>query len=491
MFASKRITTAIVSHQQQTGLLFKNVIQHSNKSSAVFTVIHKGYATNQEDAAKYSYLQGEKTKPNEHTIGYHLSALARAAPHHNAVRSSHQQLTHSYATLKKNVEALACGLLELGLRPGDRLGLIQGTNVEHLVTQLACAKLGAALVEFTNVKTAKDFTRMMELFRPRIVVAPQKLGKVDYYKMLYNEIFPELKQRDSVGDYVLPFKSKAFPYCRQVLLTSFTGERGTPTYQFKDVFCYGPFGYYENPLRRIAMTLTPEDPALITFNGSDVNKATPIVYSQQNLITVGQLLSKELGLKSSDRVMVPSYQDNAFGAALGNFTAFTSGATVVYPSEEWNAAETLKQLSQEQCTTLFIKGSELEQLVDSKDLSKYKFETLKNIVVDSSASPDLISKAKSALNVTNVVRSVGSDEVSGVLTVNDKVAPNTEVKITRQQDGKIVHRDTVGDIKVKGPIVAKGWWNDVGLMQPKLDEDGWFSTGKVGKINAEGKLSLQ
>lgn len=56
------------------------------------------------------------------------------------------------------MEALACGLTEMGLRPGDRLALNQGMNAEQLVTLLACAKIGAIMVPLPEIKTAKDMT---------------------------------------------------------------------------------------------------------------------------------------------------------------------------------------------------------------------------------------------------------------------------------------------------------------------------------------------
>lgn len=113
------------------------------------------------------------------------------------------------------------------------------------------------------------------------------------------------------------------------------------------------------------------------------------------------------------------------------------------------------------------------------------------ILKDGSVSAELISKAKGAFKIDNIVKAFGSDEVTGLLTLNEKVAPSTELKITRKQDGKIVHRDTIGDLKVKGPIVAKGWWNEIGVMNPAVDEDGWFSTGKVAKLDTEGRLVIQ
>lgn len=79
--------------------------------------------------------------------------------------------------------------------------------------------------------------------------------------------------------------------------------------------------------------------------------------------------------------MALNMQDSLFGTVLGNFTAFAAGATVVYPSDEWNPSETLKSLQQEQCSALFARGSEVEQLIDHKEFTKFKFDALKSIVV--------------------------------------------------------------------------------------------------------------
>lgn len=483
MFAKKSARFASNFRNSNASLRVANILQSSKYSTPA-----------DADAAKYSYLKGDSSIPlNANTVGFHLSARARQLPFANSVRSAHQKTNYTNSAVKRHVEALACGLLELGLRPGDNLGFIQGTNTEHIVAMLACAKLGARLVEMSFAKNAKDFTRAMEYFRPRIVIAPTKAGKTDYVKMFKTEIFPELTRRESLGDYTLPFKSKYFPFCKQVLFSNYAASEGTKpgALTLKEVLLYGPFGYYENPLRRIAMDLSVDDGSLIVMNGgAEIGKNKAIVYSQQNLISAGQILSNAIGAKQTDRVMVGNMQDTGvFNAAIGNYTAFAANATVVYASEEWNALETLKALQQEQCTILFAKGEEVEALIDHKEFSKHKSEHLKTIVVDSSASIEAINKIKGAFSTNNVFKCFGPEEVSGILTVNDKLTPNTEVKITRD-DGKIVHRDTIGVLKVRSPLAVKGTWTDLGFVPSERDEDGWLNTRKLAKLNAEGRLIL-
>ncbi|EFC47093.1 hypothetical protein NAEGRDRAFT_78952 [Naegleria gruberi] len=393
-------------------------------------------------------------------------------PHANALKCTHQNVNWSYSTLKKHVEALACGLTEMGLRPGDRLALNQGMNAEQLVTLLACAKIGAILVPLPEIKTAKDMTRFMELVRPRVLVSSTKIGNRNYYKMI-REVVPEL----SLSELHLPFKSKKFPFCKQILFTDIKEKPKEGTYQLKDVLVYGPFGYYESPLRRIAMELEPNNPSLILFNDKNPDKATTTVYSHKNLLNAGSTVAKALNLKQGDRVMVPKYSTTPSGAILGNFASFVSGGVIVYPSEEYNIATTLSLLSKEKCTTLFTEPQDLDDLLNHADFSKNTYDDLKNVVIcaplgfDSTTALALIKQKLP--QVTNTLVVSGLEESSGVLTINGQLVDNTEVKIVD------------GTLQIKGPLVANGKWQDIGHVGFETNQDGWVST-KYQKAKIEG-----
>eukprot|EP01027_Heterolobosea_sp_BB2_P009411 GEZU01013877.1.p1 GENE.GEZU01013877.1~~GEZU01013877.1.p1 ORF type:complete len:489 (+),score=152.94 GEZU01013877.1:50-1516(+) len=435
---------------------------------------------------KYSYFKTETSEPvfNE-TIGYWLSSQVKKTPYSNALRSVHQKINWSFQDLKRHSEAFANGLLELGLRPGDRLGIIQGTNAEQLVASIACAKVGAILTEFQEVKNDKDFERYMQLFRPRLVMMPSKFGKIDYNKMLH-DMMPEMKRAIDGS----PIKAKRYPFLKRILYTDVNLETDTPgASRFSDVLLYGPFGYYENPLRRIALTLTPDTPAMILLNNKDVNKAKPVVLSQKNLLNAGHILGAKLGLTAGDRVMIPQYLNTVLGAVLGNYSAITRGATVVYPSEFYNPAETLSLLAKEQCTALFATAQDLQQLLTHKDLGKHNYATLRAVVVDDSATPELKESIKSKLGVQQVVTIKGDNEYSGIFEIDGQIPPNTEVKVVRE-DNKILPIGAYGQLKIKGPHTAAGYWNDIGLMTNELEADGWFGAYKGATIGADGKLTV-
>src|SRR5258708_19183811 len=94
-----------------------------------------------------SYVRGEAEMPLlVETIG---SAFVRTVERPGdciALVVSHQQIAWSYTELASQVEAFAAGLLRLGLRPGDRIGIWAPNCAEWTVTQYAAAKLGLILV---------------------------------------------------------------------------------------------------------------------------------------------------------------------------------------------------------------------------------------------------------------------------------------------------------------------------------------------------------
>ncbi|MDB5435548.1 MAG: AMP-binding protein, partial [Phenylobacterium sp.] len=94
-----------------------------------------------------SYVNGASAQPLlGQTIGACFDATCAAHPGQMALISRHQNIRWTYAELKERVDALAAGLLALGLEPGDRIGVWAPNCAEWALTQFATAKAGLILV---------------------------------------------------------------------------------------------------------------------------------------------------------------------------------------------------------------------------------------------------------------------------------------------------------------------------------------------------------
>src|SRR6202451_4287082 len=80
------------------------------------------------------------------TIGVHFDKVAARFADRDALIVRQQNIRWTYGGLKEKTDALAAGLLALGLSPGDRVGIWSPNNAEWVVTQFATAKAGLILV---------------------------------------------------------------------------------------------------------------------------------------------------------------------------------------------------------------------------------------------------------------------------------------------------------------------------------------------------------
>ena len=67
--------------------------------------------------------------------------------------------------------------------------------------------------------------------------------------------------------------------------------------------------------------------------------------------------------------------------------------------------------------------------------------------------------------------------------------PGVGVRV-RGDDGRDVPGGEIGGIQVKGPNVFKGYWRMPGKTNEEFTDDGWFKTGDVGRIDADGYVTI-
>ena len=67
--------------------------------------------------------------------------------------------------------------------------------------------------------------------------------------------------------------------------------------------------------------------------------------------------------------------------------------------------------------------------------------------------------------------------------------PGVELKVT-DAEGQPVAQGEIGSIEVRGPNVFKGYWQMPEKTAAELRDDGWFITGDLGRIDADGYVSI-
>jgi acyl-CoA synthetase (AMP-forming)/AMP-acid ligase II len=104
-----------------------------------------------------------------HPYAYYLGRAARWHPDHVAVIQGATRLT--YRELDQRASALACALSGLGVRPGDRVAVLQSNNHEFMEALAGAARAGAAFVPMLGALTESDHAYILDDCGARILIA--------------------------------------------------------------------------------------------------------------------------------------------------------------------------------------------------------------------------------------------------------------------------------------------------------------------------------
>lgn len=243
---------------------------------------------------QFSELQGPASVPLlDQLVGYYVNVQSRKMYYKDFLRIEHQAVRWAFADIRKNSEALAHGLLQVGLRPGNKVLAIQPCNCETLVMQLACAKIGVLLciVPHSNI-TADKLRYYLNEFQPTLlagrewmIVPEVKQGEVvernmHFWDTIYN-VLPELGL-SYPGQKFQWLHSQEFYHLKKVIITDHNMNL-LGVSPLRRMLVWGPFSYYEQRLRRLSALLHPDDPILALEDPKPMAEDKPhVVFSHRN-----------------------------------------------------------------------------------------------------------------------------------------------------------------------------------------------------------------
>src|SRR6516162_9793388 len=139
-----------------------------------------------------SYVHGASDAPFiGDTIGVHFDRMVERFGERDALIVRHQHVRWTYRELKERVDAFAAGLLALGLKRGDRIGIWSPNNAEWVITQLATAKAGLILVNINPAYRLAELESALNKAGCVALVTAAQFKSSDYLAML-RQLAPEL-----------------------------------------------------------------------------------------------------------------------------------------------------------------------------------------------------------------------------------------------------------------------------------------------------------
>ena len=443
-----------------------------------------------------SYVSGATDRPLRFvTIAQLLDEAVAAHGARDAAIFHAERRTLSWYDLQRESDALAAGLLALGIRRGNRVGIWAPNRTEWLLAQFATARIGAILVNINPAYQSAELEYALNKVRCRAFVTARGHKSSDYLATL-RSLAPEL---DRPGEPVL--ESRRLPHLKHVIVLG-AGEVPARAQRFDDVVRQaGPAQRARLPA--LAAALDPDDAINIQFTSGTTGAPKGATLSHFNIVNNARFCAEAMALTEADRLCIPVPLYHCFGMVLGVLACVAVGATMVFPGEGFDAQATLDAVERHRCTALHGVPTMFVALLAQGDLARRDVSSLRTGIMAGAPCPiETMRRVVGELHMREVTIAYGMTETSPVsfqsgvadplerrVSTVGRIHPHVEVKIV-DAAGRIVPVGTQGELCTRGYSVMRGYWEDEARTREVIDAAGWMHTGDLATIDAEGWCNI-
>ena len=438
-----------------------------------------------------SYVSGTSSQPLIGlTIGRYFDAACAAHAQREALVVCHQQVRLSYAELRAQVDAVACGLLRLGLRPGDRIGIWSTNNLEWALTQFAAAKAGLVLVTINPAYRRSELEYALNKVGCRALVLAPVIKSSDCVEIL-GSLAPELATAEPGR-----LRAAALPALETVIRIG--AQRAPGMLAFAELLT-APAAAELEQLQQLGETLQFDDAVNIQFTSGTTGNPKGATLSHHNILNNGYFSGAAMRLAAGERVCIPVPLYHCFGMVLGNLACLTHGATMVYPAESFDPLASLAAAQAERCTAMYGVPTMFIAMLEHPRFGEFDLSSLRTGIMAGSPCPvEVMKSVIGRMGMREVTIAYGMTETSPVsfqsgvedslerrVATVGRIHPHCEVKIV-DPEGRIVPRGEAGELCTRGYSVMLGYWGDEAKTAEVLDRNGWMHTGDLATLDEQG-----
>jgi acyl-CoA synthetase (AMP-forming)/AMP-acid ligase II len=375
------------------------------------------------------------------TVAEILRRHARSRGAHPLLVCDDERL--SYAEAERRSAELARGLVALGAGKGTHVGLLYPNGAAFVIAMLAAARIGAVVVPFSTFATARELQEQLSHSDVVILLATASFRSHDYRQRLAE----------------IP----SVPLLRHVLIDAAPAEKVD-----------------EALLEALEDDVDGSDTLAIVYTSGSTSAPKGVVHTHAALLEHQTNLNEIRGLTAQDKLFCNSPFFWIGGFAFGLVAALVAGSTLVCSNAE-DAGETLDLLEVEKpnITNGFAAG--IAHLArhpsfPQRDLSSMRRGNLYPIMAPEArpADPELRHNMLGMTEAGSVVLISGdeTDQPEHRRGSFGEPAPGFETKIVD------------GELCIRGPYVMQRYYKR--SREESFDADGWFHTGDLVRIDADG-----
>lgn len=426
----------------------------------------------------------------DHTLGEILEKWVFETPEQEFIVYPDRNLRFTYAEFNDRVDRLAKGLIYIGVKPGDKVGIWAKNVPDWLTFMFATAKIGAILVTVNTNYKLSELEYILRNADIHTFCMVDGYRDSDYVQMVF-ELVPELKEQPR-GELV----SEKFPELKNVVFIGQQKHRGM--FNTQELLLLG--GHVDHSdLDCIQETLTCHDVVMMQYTSGTTGFPKGVMLSHHNILNNGYSVGQCMKYTSDDRLLVCVPLFHCFGSVLSVCAIVSHGATMVLV-EDFDPLMVLASVQKEKCTalngvpTMFI--AELNHpMFDMFDLSSLRT----GIMAGSLCPIETMNQVMTRMHAKDIIIVYGLTETSPGMTATRThnspevrattvgfELPNVEVTIFNPENRQECAPGEQGEICCRGYNVMKGYYKNEEATRKTIDKDGWLHSGDLAVKTENG-----
>lgn len=425
---------------------------------------------------KLSYTNGASNIPLlGETIDENLRKTVAKFPNNDALISAHQHYRATYTEFYEQVTAVAKGLIALGVKSGDRVGIWSPNCYEWTLLQYATAKIGAIMVNINPAYRTSELIYVINQSGLSYIFSAIQFKTSHYKKMIEDarEFTDTLRKEVYWGEsweYFLAQGKKV-------------SDEKLQSYEAKVQF---------------------DDPVNIQYTSGTTGNPKGVTLTHHNILNNAYFIGVRMNYTDKDRVCIPVPFYHCFGMVIGNLCCTAHGATMVIPNDSFDATKTLETVERERCTSLYGVPTMFISELYTLDRHPYDLSSLRTgVMAGALCPPEIMKRVKEQMNMHEITICYGMTETSPVSTQTRIGVPfekqihsvgtiqdHIEIKIINPETKAIVPRGESGELCTRGYSVMLKYWNSPQATAQVIDEQRWMHSGDLAMMDEDGYIHI-
>ncbi|XP_021915735.1 acyl-CoA synthetase family member 2, mitochondrial-like [Zootermopsis nevadensis] len=438
---------------------------------------------------KPSYLHNPGIEPiSALTVGQLVDIAADKWPDKEAIVSVFQGHRYTFAEVREKTDNLAAGLTQLGLKPGDRLGIWGPNSTQWYITRLAADRGGFIAVHIDPMYQPPQLLHALTKVGVKLLVCPGD----SFYERL-RVIVPELDNYPESG---AELSSAKVPSLKSLVVISDKQYRGA--YRYDDVLA-SALPATVKKIRELQTLIDPDEGSCILFSSGTTGQPKGALMSHRGLVN-GVFFPGQWFLPDTldGALVLPVLFCHTSGLMAGIMGTVRFGATLILPSATFDIKKTLEAIIKFGAAMTLGTPSLFVDMITIARQEGLKVTTLKTVAYGGAPCPVQVAlEMKEVLNIKRILPIFGmtetgltfvgkpEDTLEQMTSTSGCLCYHTEAKVV-DVNGRMVPMGTQGELWVRGYSVMNEYWGDEEMTRQLITKDGWVKTGDLFILQEDG-----